>query len=32
MDVTAINFPDVTWIYLVLDVARWIDFVNMGFL
>jgi len=32
MDVTAINFPNVNWIYLLLDVAQWIDFVNMGFL
>ena len=32
MDVTAIKFPDLNWIYLVLEVAQWTDFVNMGFL
>jgi len=32
MDVITIKFPDVNWIYLVPDVAHWIDCVNMGFL
>jgi hypothetical protein len=29
MDLKAIKFPDVNWIYIVPDVARRIDCINM---
>jgi hypothetical protein len=29
MDLRAIKFPDVSWIYMVPHVAQWIDCVNM---
>jgi hypothetical protein len=29
MDLRAMKFPDVNWIYMVPHVARWIDCVNM---